>query len=808
MLLDSTQSISGRGPISSCSICFVAGHPTTAEWNNRQLLNGRQSELFLDLCKTAGISPSKCYYTVVIKHYEKSYAKLIQFKKTDAVLSPDFVAYEQYLFEELSLCSANVYVALDDIALYTLTRKKSAAKYRGSILESTLLPGKKVIPTIPPASAWSQYLFRHYILYDLMRVRDDSSTPDLNLPDPALVLKPSFLEAKAFIEECNSHQIVAFDIETSKGQLDCFSLSYGEDTSICIPLIERFVPYFSLEQEADILLSLAALLKNPKVTKVLQNGIYDATFLYERYGMTINNVEDTMIAYGLIAPDFPKSLAFLASVYTRHPYYKDEGKERFKGFYTDDTEFWKYSARDSLVTLEVWHVLKNYLSGMGLSETYASHIAIIHPLIEMLTIGYTMNKSAMDLAAEEIAKEVLLLTEKLSSLCGYPINPNSPKQLCEYFYGVKKLKPYLKDKKPTTDVTAMQRLATRGYEEAILVVNLRRLRKFSSTYLKMQLDEQNKLRCSYNPIGANTGRLSSSAHILGHGGNRQNLPKRGKLSVYPYILQRPDYIPYSLDLSGAENRIVAYYGPVPKMIAAFEAGLDVHRLTASLLFNISYAEVSDEPGSAGIMGSDKSQRDMGKMFNHSGNYGVGAPTLALKNNMPLAPVRDGLNQYHTVLYPEVKQQFQAQIIEQLRTNSRTVQNCLGRTRKFMDRWGDDMFQDAFAFPAQSTIADIINRRGLAFSYLHLPQIHLVNQIHDSIEFEISSHLPWTFHAKLINSLLTSLEQPLEWQGRVFTIPCDLEVRHGTYAHSKKIKKPSRNIWQLSKQLSLSYESLC
>lgn len=807
LFTDSTPVLSGKGSPSTCKFCILAGKPTNAEINTHQPFTGRSAELLKTLLTTAGIAETDIYYTHVIK--TPTSKPLISIGKNGPTHGLEYIEEEKKLYEELSLLNARVYIPIDDIALYALTREYKTSKYRGSILYPSVLHGKPCVPTLPPSSAERNYLFRHFMLHDLIKARKESSTPDSRAPQPRLITNPSFSESIQYIRDAYNCSIIGFDIETARGELDCFSIAQSVNDSICIPIVRNGDPAFSAEEELQILLELGRLLANRNVEKVLQNGIYDATFLYERYGLVINSAHDTMIAHGLMYPDFPKSLAFLNSIYTRHPFYKDDGKLRFKGFKTDDTKFWEYSARDSLTTLEIWHHLKPYLERMQLYPTYLSHIALIHPLLQMQWIGN-------ELDIESIREKILVLEAEITTLkaslymrAGFELNPASPKQLVTYFYATLGLPPYLKNKTPTTDVTAMRRLARQGIEEARLIMEIRKRQKFISTYLKVPLDNtrkspKNLYRCSYNPVGTTTGRLSSSSHILGYGGNKQNYPA----ALKPFILCTPDHITYSLDLSSAENRIVAYLGNIHEMIAAFENDEDVHCKTASLLYGCSPSEISRASGSAGIPNSSKSQRDIGKMCNHSGNYGVGARTLALNTDLPESFVKTCLERYH-LIYPEVRQIFQANIIRQLQSN-RTVTNLFGRPRKFMDRWGDDLFKDAFAFPAQSTIADIITRRGINYIYKHQNlsrHLHLINQIHDSIIFSIPLSLPIHLHAQLILSLISSLEQPLTANNNTFVIPCDLTIYRHNYKRSTDLTLSRTDSFAFAKEISRKYELL-
>ena len=60
--------------------------------------------------------------------------------------------YIETLKRELEKVDCNVIIALGNIPLYVLTGERSVTKWRGSILECTLIPGKKVVACIHPSA--------------------------------------------------------------------------------------------------------------------------------------------------------------------------------------------------------------------------------------------------------------------------------------------------------------------------------------------------------------------------------------------------------------------------------------------------------------------------------------------------------------------------------------------------------------------------------------------------------------------------------------------------------------------------------
>jgi DNA polymerase-1 len=389
--------------------------------------------------------------------------------------------------------------------------------------------------------------------------------------------------------------------------------------------------------------------------------------------------------------------------------------------------------------------------------------------------GLRVNVDGLHIASQEAGEQIQILTKELQEVVGYEINPNSTKQLKEYFYDKKKVKPYVSRKTGayTVDEKALKRISRKGFIEAEKILEIRRLSKLKGTYLDVGLDSDSRLRSAFNPVGTESGRLSSSKTIFGTGTNLQNQPPEMK----KYILADEGYVMYNIDLSQAENRIVAYVAPEPKMIEAFEGKQDVHRLTAGLIFDKPIDEISDEDGSCVLGGGRFSERFWGKKANHGLNYDLGYKTFALYYEMDEAEAKFIVERYH-LAYPGIRQ-YHKWVVEDL-SRDRTLVNCFGRRRLFLDRWGDALFKEAYSFIPQSTTADKINRDGVNFIYYNQDKFHdveLLNQVHDSIVFQIPISIGWSKHVAILREIKASLESPIEWakSGITFSIPAEVQA---------------------------------
>ena len=756
-------------------ICVVAEAPGTQEVKLRRHLSGPSGDLLFECMRVVGIPRSECYITSLIKEqpYRNDMRQFISLKTKIPNISVKAQLYIEQLKREIEKTECNVIVALGTNALYVLTGERSITKWRGSVLECTLVPGKKVIGCIHPSSAMRNYLYRHYITHDMRRIKEESEFPEIREPARNYIIAPSYTDTMIYLEKCLEADMVAFDIEVSNMEMSCISFAVDSTSVISIPFSEGGKEYFSIIQEMEVMKKITEVLENPDIIKLGQNVIFDSTFLFRKYGIRTRPCHDTMVGQAILLPEFPKGLDFITSIYTKERYYKDEGKHRIKTGRGSDRTFWLYNAKDSIVLMEAFPSIYKDLEKQNNIDTYTRQVGLIEVLVYCSEHGIRMDVEGLKSEGKIVEKEIDSLYKELTDLCGFQINFNSPKQLKDYFYITKGLKPY-KDRKThkiSTNEEALKRIARKGHKEASILLKLRGLNKLKSTYLDVKLDDDNRLRCSYNPVGTRSGRLSSGKTIFGTGTNLQNQPPIMKR----FMLADKGYVLYNVDLSQAENRIVAYLGPDETMINAFEGGRDIHSQTAGLIFNKPMEQISRDAGSCDIGSGEYSERFWGKKANHGLNYDLSYKSFALIYEIPEKEAKFIVDRYHTA-YPGVRK-FQAAIRNQLEKD-RTLTNCFGRQRLFMDRWADPMFKEAYSFLPQSTVADKINEQGMIYLYnntRHFSKVEILNQVHDSIVFQIPIDAGWDYHFNALMYLKQSLEEPIKYNGLKFSIPMDCEM---------------------------------
>jgi len=727
-----------------------------------------------------------CYLTNVIKDLDYPLRHYISYEQ-GGTYSEAGMKYKNILIEELNSINAKVIIALGWVPLSALCERPGIGKWRGSVIENPLLPGKFIIPTHHPATVLKEYgkgkkggkyLNKLLIQFDIKKGKD-IVTNGFNKTIRIKSIEPTFKVAIEYLLEMESDGLagktIDFDIELMNMEISCVSWASNRMRAMSIPFIDHTGNYFSVSQEMEIWKLQARILENPKIKKRGQYVIFDAHLMLRNYGIKVKNLDDTMIAQKILMPDYPVGLDFITSIWTDQEYYKDEGKQYFSG--GNWPKLWQYNNTDSLMCADAFPQQMVELKKQCNIPTYERQRKMIEPLLYMMEHGIKIDVEAMTKRYDERAIEIEGLREELNKLVGFDLNANSPKQLVSYFYVGKGLKPYKDKGKVTTNEKAMVRIARRGFPEARKILEIRRAVKNRSTYLNpAKVDKDGRMRCAYNPVGTRYSRISSAGNIFGTGNNLQNQPHE----VLKYFLADEDYVYYNIDLSQAENRIVAYYGNIHQMIECFETGQDVHSLTASLITGLSVDEIkrqNKEKIFCNLGDGLHTWRFYGKKSNHGLNYDLGYKNFSLDLEIPEKEGKFLVERYH-LAYPGVRGNYHENIKKQL-SKDRSLINLFGRKTVFLGEWGDKLFKEAYSCIPQGTVGDMINEWGVEYVYYNqdlFAPIELQTQTHDSIGFQVPLTSSWNEHALMLREIKKSLEQPLTLpNGNEFSIPAEIKM---------------------------------
>jgi DNA polymerase I-like protein with 3'-5' exonuclease and polymerase domains len=261
------------------------------------------------------------------------------------------------------------------------------------------------------------------------------------------------------------------------------------------------------------------------------------------------------------------------------------------------------------------------------------------------------------------------------------------------------------------------------------------------------------------------------------------------------------------DKAGAEWHVVAYDSGDERMISVHQTGRDPHRYTGHLISGAPEDLIAREDKICGkitdpVELEERRRADIpeiyqggyfvpriftirqaGKKSNHGLNYGMQYRRFALENEMDENEAKKIVSFYSTKAYPGLEGWWE-RIRRQLRDN-RTLTNCFGRRRRFLETWGPELFMEAYAFIPQSTIVDIFNT-GMPRIYddqsRDFRTLKIKNQVHDSGVFQLDVTLTRDGYASAVRVIrriaFDYLNPTLHYSGRDFQIRTDLKIgRH-------------------------------
>lgn len=298
---------------------FVNGY----DFNAGQPFGGPLRTILEQCLHAAGLIIGEVYLTNLVK--EKVTNKGLYLNERTMVFTQKGEIAKEALRQELKEQQHNVLIAMGPAAFLALCNHRGLSKYRGYFFESTLLPGKKVIPTYHPLQTFHKnYEYRYLIINDLQKAKQASSDPYLHRPDRMLVYNhPNVDSVLEWLDYFKKQKIVSFDIEVLNYEVSCISFSSDPLLSCAIPISSKD---WTLDEEVMIWRGIQDILGNENIQKVVQNGLmFDIPFLYRKNGIvTRGPILDTMLGHSIMFPDLPKGLGFLGSLYCgEQEYWKD-----------------------------------------------------------------------------------------------------------------------------------------------------------------------------------------------------------------------------------------------------------------------------------------------------------------------------------------------------------------------------------------------------------------------------------------------------------------------------------------------------
>ncbi len=738
-------SIQAEGP-TPASIMIVGDFPSESDVYDRLPFAGTTGHEFSRIMQEAGILRTACRVTMAYRNRPTAgnLELLSPTKKKDRTTEhvshlgrwviPSVLDEIQALESEILQTKPACIIACGTLALWALTGKWSAPKWRGSCLETLRLydfadgsPPRhvKVIPTYSPASVMTQWKWRPIIIRDLKRALHESQTPLYNNPDFRFEVRPTFEATLLRLDKIHASVLrgptkLSLDVETRAGYLACLGIAWSNTEAICIPFMTRTNAqgYWTLDQEAQISWKLYRILTHPNAHAVGQNFIYDIQYFWRHLFFLPNLARDTMLAQHTCFSTMPKSLDYLASMYASHyVYWKDEGKEWKPNDKSTEEEFWSYNCQDAVYTYEVDTVIQKVVDSMGLRGPHDFQQSMFWPVLASMNKGVLIDAALQKRVGNEMKTEMSAIQTYIDSLIGHPLNLRSPAQLNKFFFKDLGLPPTF-NRKTGTVTTAEDALEKVAVREPLMrelvdkIVRYRSLGTLYSTFVSAKVGQDGRMRTSFNVAGTWTFRFSSREDAFGEGTNLQNLPP----IVKPMFIPDPGYTMFDMDLDSADLRIVVAESGEENMAEWLDAGLKPYVMVAREFYH-------DD--------SITKEHEAYKTFKalcHGSHYLGMPPGLSAQTGLPLADV-ERIQAWYFKRFPKIRQwqeRFKAQILAR-----KSFSNVFGYKFLILDRITNSTYQECIAALPQSSVALLINK-----IYKNLfdfcPDISVQLQVHDSL----------------------------------------------------------------------------
>ena len=342
------------------------------------------------------------------------------------------------------------------------------------------------------------------------------------------------------------------------------------------------------------------------------NAVFDLGWLQEHDIYVEGRVRCSMLASRLLNNGIPNLKHGLDAVAYRYLSKKVDKAEQRSDWSAELTESQlRYAAEDVVTLLELDSVLDHRLAKAGLTRAFAIECQALPAMAQMWRTGLPWNAAKLEALKEDyqfdidqLGKDfVRQLDQALPEEHKLPRDPdgsfnlrakttgsvrlgtkqhagfnlNSPKQLIEKFTVLLGQPPV----DPKTERPSASRGALRNYAADHEVIQVYLAWKRAEKRRQMVESIQDKLgsdgfvRASYMQLGADTGRMSCIKP------NNQQIPRDENFRA---CVEAPDgWVLVDADFAGMELRLAAAVANDPVMTKAFQAGEDLHQLTADLL---------------------------------------------------------------------------------------------------------------------------------------------------------------------------------------------------------------------------------
>lgn len=400
-----------------------------------------------------------------------------------------------------------------------------------------------------------------------------------------------------------------------------------------------------------------------------------------------------------------------------------------KALYEESDKAYICACYNAYTAARAYKVLEQRLEDEDMAGLYENiEKPLVYALKEMESNGILVDKEELIAYGDMLKERIAVVEKEVYELAGTQFNINSPKQLGEVLFGQMGLPGGKKTKTGySTSADVLEKLAP---EHPVVgkVLEYRQLTKLNSTYadgLLQYIGEDGRIHGKFNQTITATGRISSTEP------NLQNIPIRMELGsrIRQVFIPKPGFVFLDSDYSQIELRILAHMSDDENLIAAYNSDEDIHRITASQVFNTPLNEVT------------KAQRSNAKAVNFGIVYGISSFGLSQDLSISKKEAAKYIEKYFET-YPKVHE-FLNGLVSSAKEKGYSV-TIFKRRRPIPELSSSNFMQRSFGervamnAPIQGTAADII-KLAMIGVYHKLKELglksKLILQVHDELLIE-------------------------------------------------------------------------
>lgn len=509
-------------------------------------------------------------------------------------------------------------------------------------------------------------------------------------------------------------EIVAFAIALSAQDVYVIKKEYFITNEYLSQKLQEFI------LNPSILVTLIDLKKH---LKFLCTGEFDSDTVFDNEiaAYLLNPLKDTY-NYDDLARDY-LSMTVLSRTDLLGKMGNKEAMEK------DEEHFLTYASLSASIVLQSYQKLKEELIKTEQFDLFNNiEMPLIYSLNRMENAGIMVEKNELAEYGEQLSEKIAVLENEIYQDVDMKFNINSPKQLGQILFDKMQLPGGKKTKTGySTSADVLEKLAP-DYPFIQKILDYRQLTKLKSTYadgLANYIGDDQRIHGTFNQTITATGRISSTEP------NLQNIPIRMEMgrAIRKVFVPKKGYKFVDADYSQIELRVLAHISNDENLIEAYQSDQDIHKITASKVFNTPLDEVT------------QLQRRNAKAVNFGIVYGISSFGLSQDLSISRKEAAEYIKQYFKT-YPKIKI-FLDQVVEEAKNNG-YVKTMFGRRRPIPELKSSNFMQRAFGeriamnSPIQGSAADIIKKAMIDVDKALREQkldSKIVLQVHDELLIE-------------------------------------------------------------------------